>query len=102
MDMSSSTLIVLIGVPLIINLLVSILVVRSPFYSLGQKLTQCAIVWLIPLFGAIGIWAFLRAQYDWKKYDTRAYPEPSQKMIAIEISDAIHGNFGDGGTHGCD
>jgi hypothetical protein len=66
-------------------------VIRSPFYTRFQKSAQVAIVWCVPLFGALGIWAFLRAQYNWQKYDTRAFPEGAQKGVAIEVQDAIHG-----------
>lgn len=83
-----------------VNLLISFMVIRSQFYSPFQKLAQCLIVWLVPIVGAVGVWAFLRAQYNWQKYDTRAYPEPSQKMVAIEVSNAIHDSFGDAGGHG--
>lgn len=79
------------------NLWVSVSVIRSPFYSAGQKIAQCFIVWLIPLFGAVGIWAFLRSQYNWQKYDTRAYPEGSEKGMAVAVQDAIHESGGHAG-----
>lgn len=81
----------------LINLYISIIVIRCPFYSPTQKLAQCLIVWLIPIIGPVGIWSFMRAQYNWQKYDTRAYPEPSQKMVAVEINNAIHDSFPDAG-----
>ena len=90
------------GALAIANLWVSVSVIRSPFYAAGQKLVQCLIVWLVPLLGAIGIWVFLRAQYNWQKYDTLAYPERSEKMVPLEIDHAIHDNFGDGGHVGSD
>ncbi len=90
---------VALGVALfLINLYVSILVIRSHFYSGTQKFAQCLIVWLIPIFGPAGIWSFLRAQYKWEKYNTRAYPERSEKMVAAEINNAINDNFGGGGA----
>lgn len=82
------------------NLMVSFLVARSTFYSPVQKLAQCLIVWLVPILGAVGIWAFLRAQYNWKRYDTRAYPEPSKKMVAVEIENSIHDSSSDTSGHG--
>ena len=54
-------------------------------------------IWFIPLLGAVGVWLFLRVQYNWQKYDTRAYPERSEKMVAVEIDHAVHDSFGDGG-----
>jgi hypothetical protein len=77
------------------NAIVSFLVIRSHFYSVSQKLAQCAIVWLIPVLGPVGVWAFLRTQREWEKYDTRAYPEPSEKMVAVEINNSILDSFGE-------
>ena len=82
------------GALTIANLWVSVSVIRSPFNSARQKLAQCLIVWLIPMLGAIGIWVFLRAQYNWQKYDTRAYPERSEKAVAVAVQDAIHESSG--------
>jgi hypothetical protein len=100
MDASSLALLTLLAVLVLANLVVSFQVARSHFYSSTQKFAQCAIVWFIPVLGVVGIWAFLRAQYRWEKYDTRAYPEHSQKMVAVEISNAVLDSFGDGGAHG--
>ena len=86
------------GALAVANLWVTVSVIRSPFYSGGQKFAQCLIVWLIPLFGAIGIWAFLRAQYNWQKYDTRAFPESSEKGVAVEVQDVIHESGGHAGV----
>lgn len=88
----------LLGVTCLINLIVSVSVIRSPFYSGTQKFAQCAIVWLVPLLGPVAIWSFLRAQHGWEKHDTRAYPEPTTKMVAVEINDALIDNLG--GSHG--
>ena len=80
------------------NLVISISLVRSRFYSPVQKLAQGAIVWLVPIFGVIGIWAFLRSQHNWEKYDTHAFPDPSQKAVAVEVESAIHGDSGGAGA----
>lgn len=95
-----TTLLVLLGIACLMNLAASVAVIRSHFYSPAQKLAQCLIVWLVPILGPVGIWAFLRAQHGWETYDTRAYPERSQKMVAIEINNAINDGFGSGGAHG--
>lgn len=58
--------------------------------SAFQKLAQCSIVWLVPIIGAVGIWAFLRSQYNWNKFDTRAYPEHSEKMVLLELDKSEH------------
>lgn len=72
------------------NMLVSVQVLRCPMFSLFQKTAQCFIIWLLPLFGAIGIWAFLRSQYNWTQYDTRAFPERSEKMVLQELDQSGH------------
>ena len=76
------------------NVVISFLIMRSHFYSVGQKLAQCAIVWLIPVLAPVGVCAFLRTQRGWEKYDTRAYPESSEKMLAVEIQTSIFESFG--------
>lgn len=101
MDAPMKAVLVVAGVLCAANLTVSYLVIRSPFYSRGQKAAQCVIVWSLPILGPIGVWAFLRSQFGWAKYDTRAYREPSEKMIAVEVDDAIssghsHGTETDG------
>src|SRR5664279_643222 len=89
----------LIGVIVVANVTVCVMVVCSGFYSLGQKLAQCALVWLVPIFGALGVGAFWRSQYKWGKYDTRAYPERSEKMINAEIGNEIHDHLGHTAGH---
>jgi len=101
-SVSLEIVLALIATLVIGNLAVSLSLIRCHFYSRGQKLAQAIIVWLVPVLGAVGIWAFLRAQYRWEKYDTRAFPEPTQKGVAIEVSDAIHDGFGGGAEGGSD
>lgn len=89
--------IVLLAAILAANLAATVVLLRSHFYSRRQKLAQLAIVWCVPLFGAVGVWAFLRAQYNWGRFDTRAFPEDSQKSVGAEVQNAIHDSFGGGG-----
>ncbi len=91
MDTSARIAIALLGLVLLGNFAVSIQVLRSRYYSTPQMLVQCGIVWLIPILGAVGVWAFLRSQHGWDKYDTRAYPEPSEKMVVTELDASSHG-----------
>lgn len=42
------------------NLLVSLYLAKRDDLSLGQKVGQCVLVWLIPILGALGIWFFHR------------------------------------------
>jgi|ERR1035437_3657754 hypothetical protein len=87
------------GVIVVANSTVCVLVVRSDFYSRGQKIAQCALVWLVPFVGSFGVWAFLRSQYKLGKYDTRAYPEHSEKMINVAISNESHDHLGHSAGH---
>lgn len=75
MDTTESLPLAFMGLIVVWNLAASVSLIYSPFYNRAQKLAQCAIIWLIPAFGAVGIWVFLRVQYNWQKYDTRAYPQ---------------------------
>lgn len=92
--MLSVIFLVAIGVIALANIYVSALVVKCPMFSPIQKTAQCLIVWLVPLLGTVGIWAFLRSQYNWDKYDTRAFPEHSEKMVLIELDKSEHGVSG--------
>lgn len=87
----------LLAAILVANLAATVVLVRSRFYSRRQKLAQLAIVWCVPLLGVVGVWAFLRAQYNWGRFDTRAFPEDSQKGVGAQVQNAIHDSFGGGG-----
>ena len=52
------------GTLLILNLYVSIFLLRRDDLEPIQKALQIVIVWLIPFFGAIGLWLFNRSQDD--------------------------------------
>lgn len=82
------------GAIAVANIRVSALVIKCPMFSSFQKVTQCLIVWLVPLLGAVGIWAFVRSQYNWAKCDTRAFPEDSEKMLLAELDKSEHGESG--------
>lgn len=62
----------------------------------------------MPITTQIGI-AFLAAiaalniaAHNWRKFDTRAFPEGSQKGVAVEVQNAIHDSFGGGGGTAAD
>lgn len=61
------TLLVLL---LIANLAVCLGVARSPCYTRSQKFMQIALIWLLPLLGAIGVGVFLWTQgAPWRHAD---------------------------------
>lgn len=74
----------------VLNVAVSVPLFGSPFYSAQQKAVQLAVVWLLPIVGAVLILSFLRAQFKWKRHDTRTYPEPSEKMVLNELDHSAH------------
>ncbi|GAB4060874.1 hypothetical protein [Uliginosibacterium sediminicola] len=86
---TSSAIVAVVGLLCAANLWVSISVGKCQFYSPLQKSVQIAIIWLFPILGCVCVWSFLRAQYNWQMYDTRAFPEPAEKMRPIEIEDAL-------------
>jgi hypothetical protein len=91
------TIAVALGIAIAIaNVVISVALVRSHFYSRAQVAAQLAIIWFLPLFGAVSVGAFLVAQYRWAKYDTRAFPEHTRKGVAVEVQNAIHEAGGGG------
>lgn len=48
----------------VLNLSVSILIVRRSDLDLIQKAAQIAMVWIIPVIAAIGLWLFHRSNDD--------------------------------------
>ena len=89
---------IVLGSLFLANAVVSLLVARTPYYSTFQKLVQCSIAWLLPVLGAVAIWAFLRTQEHGEVFDTRTYPERSKKGVAAEVQNAIH-EASDQGRH---
>jgi hypothetical protein len=79
----------LLGILALANLVASAAVVRSSYYSAGQKWAQCIVVWLLPLLGAVGIWAFLRSQERGNVFDTRAFPERAERMEEPEPDSSV-------------
>jgi hypothetical protein len=82
---------VVLVVLLIANVAVTVAVTKSVFYSGRQKLFQSCIVWLAPFVGALGVGMFLYSQRDNPTFDTRAYPERSEKASLISIDASGHG-----------
>ena len=62
--MESNVIYGIIAVVGMLNLLVSIYVVRREDLEPFQKKAQITLIWLIPFIAAIGIWLFYRSQED--------------------------------------
>jgi hypothetical protein len=74
------------------NVVVSVALMRTHYYSPAQKLVQILLVWLVPVVGAIGIGVFLYSQRDNTKFDTRAYPEHAERAVSYTIHESIQGH----------
>lgn len=87
MQMSSQTLIIvaIASATCLLNIGVSVCIARSGYYERNQVLAQAAIVWFVPIFGAVCVGLFLLSQRDSPKFDTRACPERSEKAIGVEL-----------------
>jgi hypothetical protein len=81
----------LIGALSVANFVVSVAVARSHYYSSRQKVVQVLLVWALPLLGAVAVGVFLYSQRDNEMFDTRAYPEPSEKAVGYTIHESIQG-----------
>ena len=67
--MDFDILYIVIGVVLLLNLLVSVYLLRNDELEPFQKGAQILIVWLIPFIAAIGLWLFHRNdEVEAKKY----------------------------------
>jgi hypothetical protein len=58
-------------VVIILNVVVSIFLLRRYDLETIQKISQIVIVWLVPFIGAIGLWLFNRS------HDEKVNPSPS-------------------------
>jgi len=81
-----------IGALLIANLGVSIAIGRSGYFASNQKVAQIVVVWLLPLIGAVLVGVFLYSQRDNPRFDTRTFPETSEKAIAATVSESLQGH----------
>ena len=50
------------GVIVLLNVIVSILLIKRDDLEVFQKGVQVILVWLIPFFAAVGLWLFYRSQ----------------------------------------
>jgi hypothetical protein len=54
----------ILGIAILLNIIVSIFLVRRDDLDSFQKGAQILIVWLIPFIAAIGLWMFNRGQEE--------------------------------------
>ena len=60
MDALSVVMICIVSLLLALNLYINFLVVKSDFYEPGQKYAQYALIWLLPVIGAIACYLFVQ------------------------------------------
>jgi hypothetical protein len=86
---------IVVAVLVVVNLFTNVALVRSPTYSVSQKVTQSVLIWMVPLFGAMVAWLILR-QAPYEPEQSRDYSSP------IAGGDGhLHGSIGsDGGGDG--
>lgn len=72
---------------LLANLAVCLGVARCPFYTRSQKFIQAALVWLLPLLGAVGGGVFLWTQYAQARRSDRAHAASEDWQNSV---DTIH------------
>jgi hypothetical protein len=58
--MSAETLWIIIGMWILLNFVVTIYICKRDDLNRFQKVAQSILVWLIPIFAAIGLWVFHR------------------------------------------
>lgn len=78
----------ILGILCIANVAISWIVARAPIYSRAQKLWQMALVWLVPLVGAVTVWSILR----------QARSVQITERAGIDLTDQV-GNPGGPGEH---
>ncbi len=86
---NTAILIVLLAL-LAINAAVTVAIARSGYYEGRQLLAQAAIIWLVPVIGAVIVGVFLRVQRESSTFDTRAFPEPDEKAAVLEPESSSH------------
>jgi len=91
----------LVTILIVLNLVATGCVVLSTVYSSAKRILQLALVWLLPLVGAIlalSVWAHDRKAYS--RDPVRDDQEPWLPGIGPESDRGHHdGGFGDGAGH---
>jgi hypothetical protein len=84
--MSMTLVVIGLGALLLIaNVWVCIAVLRSSIYSQRQKVLQCSLVWLLPVFGPIIVWSLLRSLAETIPTKNAFDPQSDQGVSGIEF-----------------
>ena len=74
-------LLILVAIILVLNVKATWVLVRSTYYDAKQKLFQLALVWLIPILGAVLVWSLAT--------------DSSGKRVATDLSGGSASDDGD-------
>jgi uncharacterized membrane protein YgcG len=91
-----TTISIAIVVLALVNLFTMLAVARSPHYSVGQKVTQSLLIWLVPLFGALAAWLVIRQM----SYEPERQPDHSPPLASGNGYSQGASFGGDGGADG--
>ena len=80
----------------VIDAIVCIFVMRSPYHSSRQKLIQCAIVWLLPIIGSLVVAVFLYSQRDPPSRRIPSDHEPDKTPAWAAPDPFLHDGHGHG------
>jgi TRAP-type C4-dicarboxylate transport system permease small subunit len=84
------TLTIAVLVLLVVNATVTVLVARANWYTRNQKLAQSGVVWVLPVAGAIIVFAVLRSNREHVEPRSHHVPETSDAGEYVSQSHGGH------------
>lgn len=54
-------ILVIAGLLILVNFMISLIISKRDDFDTSQKVAQIALVWLLPLIGAVGIWLLYKS-----------------------------------------
>ena len=88
--MTSVLLYATLGALALYQLFVSLKVIRSAQYSRTQKLLQIALIWLVPLLGAVGCHIFVAPEAGPTREDSTFTPDSGNNPPGVGPGDLHH------------
>lgn len=76
---------VIVGIAILLNVCVSVFLIRRDDLEMFQKAAQISFVWLIPFFAAIGLW-LLNRSYDAPAPSTKSFGGGPRDSGAVDSS----------------
>ena len=75
---------------LVVNATVTVLIARATLYTRSQKLAQAGVVWVLPIAGAIIVFAVLRSNREHAEPRSQHVPETSTEGEFVGQSHGGH------------